>query len=74
MKTWRCACSVVCSILLTVLQADATRYVSLTGGNTPPYNTWARAARDIQTAVNAAANGELVLVSNGTYALPATRR
>ena len=63
---------VSCVVLSLVLSAEATRYVSPTGGNIPPYNTWARAARDIQTAVNAAANGELVLVNNGTYALPAT--
>jgi hypothetical protein len=33
----------------------------------PPYDTWANAAADIQTAVNAAQADETVWVSNGTY-------
>ena len=33
-----------------------------------PYNAWTNAARDIQTAVNAAQPGDTVLVTNGTYA------
>ncbi len=33
-----------------------------------PYNAWTNAARDIQTAVNAAAPGDTVLVTNGLYA------
>jgi len=34
----------------------------------PPYDTWASAAHDIQTAVDAAVVGDEVVVSNGIYA------
>ncbi len=34
-----------------------------------PYNDWTNAAWDIQTAVNAATDGDLVLVTNGTYSI-----
>jgi len=47
----------------------ATHYVSLGGTNNPNYLTWPDAATNIQLAVNAATNGETVLVSNGTYNL-----
>lgn len=46
----------------------ATRYVSPVGSQTIPYTTWATAARDIQTAVDAAAYGDTILVTNGVYA------
>jgi len=45
----------------------ATLYVSPTGGQVPPYATWANAARVIQDAVDASANGDQILVTNGTY-------
>jgi hypothetical protein len=44
-----------------------THYVSPTGANVFPYTNWANAARDIQTAVDSAFNGDDVLVTNGTY-------
>ena len=43
-------------------------YVSTNGASIYPYTNWATAARYIQQAVNAAAAGDTVLVTNGTYA------
>ncbi len=44
-------------------------YAALNGGNTMPYDTWNRAATNIQTAVDAAASGGTVWVSNGLHQL-----
>src|SRR6478672_4138607 len=50
------------------LQAEAaTRYVSPIGGQVLPYTTWTTAARVIQDAVDAAANGDEIVVTNGAY-------
>ena len=48
--------------------SPATIYV-VTGGNVPeyPYDSWGKAANDIQTAVDTAVNGSVVCVSNGMY-------
>lgn len=56
-------------LLLAPLPASAVRYVSLTGSNTPPYDTWATAATNIQTAIDAASAGENIFVTNGTYGI-----
>lgn len=60
------------SICVLPLSAFATRYVAPGGGNIPPYTNWAMAARNINTAMVAAAEGETVIVSNGTYLLNET--
>jgi len=44
-----------------------TNYVSLSGSHTPPFDTWSKAATNIQAAVDMAIEGDLVLVTNGTY-------
>lgn len=49
--------------------AQNTYYVSPTGGNIAPYSSWADAATNIQTAVNQASDGDLILVDDGTYVL-----
>jgi hypothetical protein len=47
----------------------ATRYVDQNSTNaTPPYTGWATAATNIQNAVDAAVAGDLVVVTDGTYA------
>jgi hypothetical protein len=44
-----------------------TNYVSQSGSHTPPFDTWAKAAHDIQSAVTAADPDNLVLVKGDTY-------
>jgi len=60
--------TVISTWLVTTAFAD-THYVSLEGGNHPPYTTWQDAATQIQSAVDAATTGDQVLISNGTYLL-----
>ena len=43
-------------------------YVSTNGSHTPPFDTWDKAATNIQDAIDAGLN-KIVLVSNGTYNL-----
>ena len=48
------------------LPAD-THYVSPSGGSIAPYTSWQNAARTIQEAVDAASDGDTVLVGDGVY-------
>ncbi|HBA85717.1 MAG TPA: hypothetical protein DCZ95_16670 [Verrucomicrobia bacterium] len=59
----------VCGLLLSASVAvqGATRYVSLTGGDMPPYASWETAARVIQDAVDYSAAGDTILVGEGLY-------
>jgi hypothetical protein len=55
-------------LLPTFELCAATHYVSPSSLNpSPPYSTWATAATNIQNAVDAATEGDLVLVTNGAY-------
>lgn len=54
---------------LNTISAQNTLYVSLSGSNTAPYNTWANAATSIQVAVDAATAGDIIKVGPGTYIL-----
>jgi hypothetical protein len=47
-----------------------TRYVNLANPSpAAPYTSWATAAQTIQAAVNVSANGDVVVVTNGVYAV-----
>jgi hypothetical protein len=61
---------VLLSLLLAISNLTAaTRYVSLGSANpSPPYTNWATAARVIQDAVDAAAAGDEIVVTNGLFA------
>ena len=45
-----------------------TRYVSPSGGHVLPFTNWVAAATNIQAAIDAASDGDTVLVTNGVYA------
>jgi len=55
--------------------AGVTNYVSLVGSHTSPFETWGKAATNIQTAVDYASTNyptyDTVMVSNGTYHITA---
>ncbi|HPJ57503.1 MAG TPA: choice-of-anchor Q domain-containing protein, partial [Kiritimatiellia bacterium] len=50
----------------------ATRYVSPTGTHTPPYESWADAATNIQAAIDFCSPGDTVMLTNGTWLLETT--
>jgi len=58
-----------CCLLLTYNSFAFTNYVWSGGSETPPYDTWATAAKSIQPAVDYAVEGNVVIVTNGVYTL-----
>lgn len=45
------------------------RFVSPSGAHTPPFTSWETAATNIQAAVDAGGNGDVITVADGTYLL-----
>jgi hypothetical protein len=54
-----------------VIASALTLYVATNGTHTVPYDTWGKAATNVQAAIDAAADGARVVLSNGTYTLGA---
>ncbi len=69
MKTRVLLIALVLSQLTTGLVNAATRYVSLSGSNTPGFYSLATAANNIETCMMFANPGDLILVDQGTYVL-----
>jgi len=64
------ACISLCAgiLLASPLTFAATRYVNVnSAAPASPYSSWATATRSIQNAVDAAAPGDTILVTNGVY-------
>ena len=51
------------------LRTPTIRYVSTTGGDTPPYTSWAAAARSVNAAFSLCGPGDIVRVAAGRYVL-----
>lgn len=68
-----CLLAVILALLLNALPAQAaTRYVNVgNGAPLSPYTNWVDAATNIQQAIDVSGDGDLVLVTNGTYVAPA---
>jgi subtilisin family serine protease len=54
-------------LVLAGTEPQNIHYVSPYGGHIYPYKNWGEAARDVQSAVDAAAAGDSVIVTNGVY-------
>jgi hypothetical protein len=61
--------SVVIVVLLSTRHSEATTYYVNTSNSAPasPVSTWSTAATNIQDAIDASTNGDVVLVTNGIY-------
>lgn len=62
------------SSLLPLSAPAETRFVSPLGAHIPPFTTWANAATNVQAAIDVCSAGDVVVMTNGIYALSATVR
>ncbi len=68
MKTHILRLTLALCFLWAVNTSATVYYVDLNSATpTPPYTNWATAATNVQVAVDAATNGDLILVTNGVY-------
>lgn len=72
MRDWHPVLQVSFAAVFLAFQAfnagATTYYVDINNPNpAPPYTSWATAATNIQDAVNAAVNGNLIMVNPGVY-------
>jgi len=70
------ACHVLVALVFafsaTAARAD-THYVATNGSHIAPYTTWENAATNIQSAVDAAEDGDYIIIGDGTYYVPPER-
>ncbi|HEX5222844.1 MAG TPA: PKD domain-containing protein [Verrucomicrobiae bacterium] len=60
--------TIILTLALTLPALGATRYVDVNSTSpAPPYTSWTTAANTIQSALDVAGVGDLVLVTNGVY-------
>ncbi len=70
MKVLVCRRAVLTLAILIISHLPAsseTHYVSKSGSDTPPYTSWDTAATSIQPAIDAASEGDTVLIAPGTF-------
>jgi len=63
-----------CSSLVPISSLAETRFVAPLGAHIPPFTNWANAATNIQAAIDVCSAGDMVVMTNGIYALSATVR